>query len=159
MTHPIQTNFSQESSEPSTGNNLKDALTQTTPTTSLSGLSLSDIHKVVASTQPSPPKSPDTDEAKKSTRKGALDAKTVVAGDFESEQHFYPRVLNAQIHPLVQSFFTLGNERIIARYTHLNPQVKPEKLKEILSYTPKYFQWAGKTINILATFWLGRGLA
>lgn len=143
MTHSIQTNFSPDELSNGAGK-LKDALTQTTPTTALSGLSLSDIHKVVTSTQPSPPKSPDTDEAKKSNRKGAEDAKIVVQGDFESEQHFYPRVLNAQIHPLVQSFFTLGNERIIARYTHLNPQVNPEKLKEILSYTPKYFQWAGE---------------
>lgn len=139
MTHPIQTNLDQDAS-----GTMKDALTQTTPTTTLSGLSLSDIHKVVAAAQPSPPKSPDTDEARRSNRKGAEDAKIVELGEFESEQHFYPRVLNAQIHPLVQSFFTLGNERIIARYTHLNPQVNPEKLKEILSYTPKYFQWAGK---------------
>ncbi|KAM3582888.1 hypothetical protein VKS41_004649 [Umbelopsis sp. WA50703] len=145
MTHSIQTDFSDN------GSKLKDALTQTTPTTTLSGLTLSDIHKVVASTQPSPPKSPDSEEAKKSSKKGAEDAKTVVQGDFESEQHFYPRVLNAQIHPLVQSFFTLGNERIIARYTHLNPQVKPEKLKEILSYTPKYFQWAGSDLFNVTT--------
>lgn len=68
----------------------------------------------------------------------------VAQGEFEPEQHFYPRVLNAQIHPLVQSFFTLGNDRIIARYTHLNPQVKPGDLKRILSYTPTHFQWAGK---------------
>lgn len=138
MTHSIQTDFTDN------GSKLKDALTQTTPTTTLSGLTLSDIHKVVANTQPSPPKSPDSEEAKRSLKKGAEDAKTVVQGDFESSEHFYPRVLNAQIHPLVQSFFTLGNERIIARYTHLNPQVKPETLKEILSYTPKYFQWAGE---------------
>ncbi|CEG73328.1 hypothetical protein CU097_003743 [Rhizopus azygosporus] len=72
-------------------------------------------------------------------------------GDFESEQHFYPRVLNAQIHPLVQSFFTLGNERIIARYTHLNPKVKPEVLKKILSYSPKHFQWAGSDLFNVTT--------
>ncbi|KAH8556777.1 hypothetical protein BGW37DRAFT_474139 [Umbelopsis sp. PMI_123] len=151
MTHSIQTNFAKEDLSNGAGK-LKDALTQTTPTTTLSGLSLSDIHKVVASTQPSPPKSPDSEEAsKKSRRKGAEDAKTVVQGEFESEKHFYPRVLNAQIHPLVQSFFTLGNERIIARYTHLNPQVNPEKLKEILSYNPKYFQWAGSDLFNVTT--------
>ncbi|CAO3702142.1 unnamed protein product [Rhizopus stolonifer] len=72
-------------------------------------------------------------------------------GEFESEKHFYPRVLNAQIHPLVQSFFTLGNERIIARYTHLNPRVKPETLKKILSYTPKHFQWAGSDLFNVTT--------
>ncbi|KAI9286178.1 hypothetical protein BC943DRAFT_304659 [Umbelopsis sp. AD052] len=150
MTHSIQTDFASEELSNGVGK-LKDALTQTTPTTALSGLSLSDIHKGATSTQPSPPKSPDTDEAKKSGRKGAEDAKTVGQGEFESEQHFYPRVLNAQIHPLVQSFFTLGNERIIARYTHLNPQVDAEKLKEILSYTPKYFQWAGSDLFNVTT--------
>ncbi|OZJ04310.1 hypothetical protein BZG36_03166 [Bifiguratus adelaidae] len=72
-------------------------------------------------------------------------------GEFESEKHFYPRVLNAQIHPLVQSFFTLGNERIIARYTHLNPLVQPAKLREILSYKPKYFQWAGSDLFNVTT--------
>lgn len=72
------------------------------------------------------------------------ESRLISQGEFEPEQHFYPRVLNAQIHPLIQSFFTLGNERIIARYTHLNPQVKAQDLKEVLSYSPKHFQWAGK---------------
>lgn len=76
------------------------------------------------------------------------DSRQVDQGEFEPEQHFYPRVLNAQIHPLVQSFFTLGNDRIIARYTHLNPQVKPNDLKNILSYTPTHFQWAGKFLYL-----------
>jgi hypothetical protein len=71
-------------------------------------------------------------------------ARIVKEGEFEPEQHFYPRVLNAQIHPLVQSFFSLGNDRIIARYTHLNPQVDAKELTDILSYVPKHFQWAGK---------------
>ncbi|RUS17059.1 hypothetical protein BC937DRAFT_90472 [Endogone sp. FLAS-F59071] len=88
---------------------------------------------------PTPPKSPINEVLKKKVP----NAHGVFAGDFESEKHFYPRVLNAQIHPLVQSFFTLGNDRIIARYTHLNPQVNAQTLKEILSYTPKHFQWAG----------------
>ena len=70
-------------------------------------------------------------------------AKRVKMGEFERESHFYPRVLNAQIHPLVQSFFTLGNDRIVARYTHLNPRVQPSTLHSILSYKPTYFQWAG----------------
>jgi hypothetical protein len=67
----------------------------------------------------------------------------VNAGDFEPENHFYPRVLNAQIHPLVSSFFSLGNERIIHRYTHLNPQVDENYLAKILAYKPQYFAWAG----------------
>lgn len=63
---------------------------------------------------------------------------------FEPEKHFYPRVLNAQIHPMVSYFFSLGNERIVARYMHLNPQVNEEVLRKCLEYRPKHFQWAGR---------------
>lgn len=63
---------------------------------------------------------------------------------FEPEKHFYPRVLNAQIHPMVGYFFSLGNERIVARYMHLNPQVNEDVLRKCLDYVPKHFQWAGK---------------
>ncbi|CAO3598726.1 unnamed protein product [Absidia cylindrospora] len=97
------------------------------------------------STAPSPPKTPpqDTDNV----------PKLICQGEFESYRHFYPRVLNAQIHPLVQSFFALGNDRIIARYTHMNPQVNPEHLKKILSYQPTHFQWAGSDLfNVTTAF-------
>jgi hypothetical protein len=96
----------------------------------------------------SPPKSPPGEKV--------TEARQIGQGEFEPEQHFYPRVLNAQIHPLIQSFFTLGNDRIIARYTHLNPQVNPADLKEILSYNPKYFQWAGKETKIFSSVRLYR---
>jgi len=80
-----------------------------------------------------------------------LAARIVKSGDFEAERHFYPRVLNANIHPLVSSFFSLGNERIMSRYTHLNPQVNEQVLKECLSYKPKYFQWAGSDLFNVTT--------
>lgn len=92
----------------------------------------------------SPPKTPPLSAQDEEAAKKKHQARLVLTGEFEPEHHFYPRVLNAQIHPLVQSFLTLGNERIIARYTHLNPQVKAETLREVLSYKPKFFQWAGK---------------
>lgn len=94
-----------------------------------------------------PPKTPPGERSGSLTGEGYHhkgESRQINQGEFEPEQHFYPRVLNAQIHPLIQSFFSLGNDRIIARYTHLNPQVKPEVLKSILSYTPTHFQWAGK---------------
>lgn len=87
-------------------------------------------------TAPSPPRTPPQEINN--------ELRLLGQGEFESNLHFYPRCLNAQIHPLVQSFFALGNDRIIARYTHLNPRVKPDYLKEILSYRPTHFQWAGK---------------
>ncbi|KAI9478518.1 MAG: hypothetical protein EXX96DRAFT_571232 [Benjaminiella poitrasii] len=95
-------------------------------------------------TTPTPP-------SEKSTMAEDHQARQILQGEFEPEQHFYPRVLNAQIHPLIQSFFTLGNDRIIARYTHLNPQVKVEDLKEILSYHPQHFQWAGSDLFNVTT--------
>ncbi|KAJ2457893.1 hypothetical protein GGI02_006075, partial [Coemansia sp. RSA 2322] len=76
-------------------------------------------------------------------RKRGCSGQLVMAGDFEQANHFYPRVLNAQIHPLVSSFFQLGNERIIARYVHLRPNVNQDKLRELLNYAPKHFAWAG----------------
>ncbi|KAI8909673.1 hypothetical protein EDD86DRAFT_190571 [Gorgonomyces haynaldii] len=80
-----------------------------------------------------------------------LDASLVKSGDFEAERHFYPRVLNAAIHPLVSSFFSLGNQRILARYIHLNPQVNQTVLESLLSYKPKYFQWAGSDLFNVTT--------
>ncbi|KAJ3272067.1 hypothetical protein HK104_004556 [Borealophlyctis nickersoniae] len=84
-------------------------------------------------------------------KKTGLCARPVKSGEFEAERHFYPRVLNANIHPLVSSFFALGNERILARYTHLNPQVNLETLKDLLAYKPKYFQWAGSDLFNVTT--------
>lgn len=67
----------------------------------------------------------------------------VLPGSFVSEDHWYPKALNATIHPMVSFFLNLSKERIINRYCHLNPKVDREKLKEILSYQCKYFLWSG----------------
>lgn len=67
----------------------------------------------------------------------------VSPGSFESELHFYPRVLNAQIHPLVRFFLGLDNERIAARYAHLHPQVPVEAIREHLATRTQYFRWGG----------------
>lgn len=62
---------------------------------------------------------------------------------FTVEEHWYPKALNATIHPMVNFFLNLSKERIIARYCHLHPKVNREKLDEILSYSCKYFHWSG----------------
>ncbi|CAI7817871.1 unnamed protein product [Closterium sp. NIES-53] len=72
-------------------------------------------------------------------------------GSFDPASHFYPRVLNAQIHPLVRSFLGLGNERIAKRYVHLHPAAKPEAVQEALSYACKYFQWGGADLFSVTT--------
>lgn len=70
-------------------------------------------------------------------------AKLVNPGEFESHLHWYPKALNATIHPMVNFFLNLSQERVINRYCHLHPVVKPEKLKELLEYRVKHFLWAG----------------
>ncbi|KAI9203146.1 uncharacterized protein BJ171DRAFT_510986 [Polychytrium aggregatum] len=90
-------------------------------------------------------------EPPKKTKKTGLSCRPVKPGDFEAECHFYPRVLNANIHPLVSSFFALGNERILTRYCHLNPQIKLDTLQELLAYKPKYFMWAGSDLFNVTT--------
>ncbi len=67
----------------------------------------------------------------------------VAPGSFALEQHYYPQVQNAHIHPLLRYFFTLTKERLVVRYCHLNPHAKEEKVRELLSYRPRYLRWAG----------------
>jgi len=69
-----------------------------------------------------------------------------VPGSFEAPLHFYPRVLNAQLHPLVRFFLNLDNERVIRRYVHLNPRVDAQALGDLLRSTPRHFRWAGSDL-------------
>lgn len=64
-------------------------------------------------------------------------------GTFEGDKHWYPKALNATIHPMVSFFLNLDKDRIINRYCHLHPKVSREKLEEILTYKCKYFVWCG----------------
>lgn len=68
---------------------------------------------------------------------------SVPPGSFEAERHYYPRVLNAELHPLVRTFLTLGNERILQRYAHLHPRVSADALRALLATRPRHFPWAG----------------
>ena len=67
-------------------------------------------------------------------------------GEFQPEKCFYPKALNATIHPIVKKFFNMKNELIINRYTKLNPTVDADVLKQMLEYKPKHFKWAGEFI-------------
>ncbi|WP_194777608.1 ATP-grasp domain-containing protein [Pararhodonellum marinum] len=67
----------------------------------------------------------------------------VEPGDFEATDHWYPRVLNSNIHPLVSYFLNLSHEQMIERYHRLHPSADPAELEKILKYQPKYFRWAG----------------
>tara|TARA_R110002072_G_scaffold64203_2_gene159320 strand:+ start:163605 stop:165041 length:1437 start_codon:yes stop_codon:yes gene_type:complete len=71
--------------------------------------------------------------------------------NFDQDNHFYPKALNSQLHPLVSHFFNLSHERIIKRYSHLNPQVDVEVLAEILKYQAKHFFWGGSDLFYVTT--------
>lgn len=68
---------------------------------------------------------------------------TINPGTFNAENHWYPKALNATIHPMVNFFLNLSKERIINRYCHLHPLVSRETMEEILTYQCKYFLWGG----------------
>lgn len=70
---------------------------------------------------------------------------------FEPEQHWYPKALNATVHPMVDFFLTLNQHRIIQRYCHLHPTVKYSALEKLLNYQPKYFRWAGADLIHVTT--------
>ncbi len=63
--------------------------------------------------------------------------------EFEAHNHWYPKALNATIHPMISFFLNLEKERIITRYCHMHPTVNANKLREILNGKTKYFRWAG----------------
>ncbi len=63
--------------------------------------------------------------------------------EFEPHEHWYPKALNATIHPMISFFLSLDQDRIVTRYCHMHPTVNKEKLKEILNHRAKYFLWAG----------------
>ncbi len=62
---------------------------------------------------------------------------------FNPERHWYPKALNATIHPMVNFFLNLDKKRIIKRYVHLHPSVDRSKLEELLNYKCKHFLWGG----------------
>lgn len=68
---------------------------------------------------------------------------TISPKTFESEKHWYPKALNATIHPMVSFFLNLDQQRIINRYCHLHPKVSRDKLIELLQYQCRYFLWCG----------------
>lgn len=85
------------------------------------------------------------------TPAGGYGVQTFHPGDFEAERHYYPRVLNASMHPLVRYFLSLSNERIIARYCHLHPEVEPQAVARLLKTEPHYFRWGGTDLFQVAT--------
>lgn len=71
--------------------------------------------------------------------------------NFESDNHFYPKSLNTNLHPLVSNFFNLDHNRLVARYKHINPQVDGEELLNILNSQSKHFFWGGSDLFYVTT--------
>jgi hypothetical protein len=67
----------------------------------------------------------------------------ILPGSFETTDHYYPRVLNAHIHPMVRNLMDMGNERIATRYCHLHPEVDGQAVTNLLSSQPRFFRWGG----------------
>lgn len=80
-----------------------------------------------------------------------MEVEQVGPSNFDQENHFYPKALNSQIHPMVAHFFSLNQDRIIKRFAHLNPGVNRERLAEVLSYQPRYYQWGGSDLFYVTT--------
>lgn len=78
-------------------------------------------------------------------------ATRVTPNSFEPSKHFYPRVLNAQVHPLVAFLMRLSRDRIVSRYCHLNPQVDAEALDKCLQTSTKHFYWGGADLFYTVT--------
>lgn len=73
------------------------------------------------------------------------------SGQFDNQNHWYPKALNATIHPMVDFFMHLQPDRMVDRYCHLHPMVDQNKLEEILQFKPKYFRWAGADLINVTT--------
>ncbi len=70
-------------------------------------------------------------------------------GSFDHSAHFYPRVPKTPIHPLVDRFLHLGNQRIADLYLDTHPSVDPQTVRTALAAENRYFRWAG--CDLIAT--------
>jgi hypothetical protein len=77
--------------------------------------------------------------------------RVVEAGEFEPRLHFYERVLNAQMHPLVRFFMLLGNERIAERYCHMHPEANHDAVTALLRERPRFFRWGGADLFLTSS--------
>ena len=75
----------------------------------------------------------------------------VTPGNFNEEDHFYPRVLNAHLHPLIRHVMEMGNERIICRYCHLHPEADEAAVRKVLCTPPRFFRWGGSDLIHVTT--------
>lgn len=78
-------------------------------------------------------------------------ASRVTPDSFEPSRHFYPRTLNAVVHPLVAFLMRMPIRQIVQRYCHLNPQVDAATLTECLQTNTRHFHWGGADLFYTVT--------
>lgn len=78
-------------------------------------------------------------------------AQLCLPDEFTPQNHYYPRVLNAHMHPLVASFMRQSHLQIVQRYCHLNPQVDPDALTVQLKRCNQHLHWAGTDLFYTVT--------
>ncbi|MCB9915068.1 MAG: hypothetical protein H6828_07955 [Planctomycetes bacterium] len=76
---------------------------------------------------------------------------TLQPGHFDPERHYYPRALNASLHPLVASFLRMSTARMVSRYCHLHPSTDRATLEEVLGTAPKHLHWSGSDVFNVST--------
>ncbi|MCB0379022.1 MAG: hypothetical protein KDD33_11065 [Bdellovibrionales bacterium] len=81
----------------------------------------------------------------------STEIKVIEPGHFRPDAHYYQKVVNAQIHPLIKFFLGLSKQQIVSRYCHLNPQADPEMLMERLCYQAKHLRWSGADLFYVTT--------
>lgn len=77
--------------------------------------------------------------------------RVVNVGEFDQANHFYERVLNAHMHPMVSYFFSLNQTQIINRYCHLHPATNKDALSNLLSKDICKLRWAGADLFNVTT--------
>lgn len=81
-----------------------------------------------------------------------IDAAVPVGPDsFQARRHYYPRVPNARLHPLVRYFLGLGNRRVAERYCHLHPEADRAAVHAVLATSPRFLRWAGADLFHVTT--------
>ena len=77
--------------------------------------------------------------------------KKYTPGSFDIDEHFYPEVVNADLHPIINNFFHMSESQLVARFTHLHPMVKKDVIQEVLRYRCKHFKWSGSDLIFVST--------
>lgn len=78
-----------------------------------------------------------------------LQVSKILPGSFDAENHYYPRALNAHLHPAVSHFLGLSMNQIAGRFCQLQPDVDRDALNEALGYQPHFMRWAGADLFLV----------